>query len=96
MAYQTIDIVLIVEIECFCIGQVITCMALRAHAFITLGVGTEVVDDFTFTKLLTGNRIGVFPGPVFVMYELFTCFVVAFQTGFGDCRAIFKRAFATL
>lgn len=90
MADQAVDVVLVFKVKGFCIGHAISGMTLGTHTFIALGVGTEVIDDNTFTKLLAGRRICVFPGPVLIMNELIPGFVVTAQACFGDRRAIFK------
>jgi hypothetical protein len=92
MAYNTIDIVLILKIK-IGISHVITRMTLGTHALIAARIGTEIIHQDTFTQMLARFGVFVIPSPVLVFHKLMARRVVTFEAGFSDFRAVGKRPF---
>jgi len=72
------------------------CMANRTPGPVALNADAEIVDDIAFSDtdglVMTRNRLRLpKPKPVGRFHEIFGCIRMAFQTGPGNSRSIFKQ-----
>lgn len=91
MTDQTVDIVLIAEVEAV-VFPAEARVALGAHALVSAGIGAEVVDQITLAEQLPRLFVLVCPGPVNILHELVAGLGMTFQADPGHLRAIAERA----